>query len=114
MSTPVICANEDFFPQVHASKNTENMRLRDTCLSCIRDFHSGFHRTGCPNGTVPRCGGNQMMFLTAQPCVPHCVYIGEPVSRMASAVSREPEARAEPLAAEPLKKLREADVRSYC
>src|SRR5579859_2741756 len=103
MSTPMICANEDFFPQVSDLKHPDKTRLRERCAWSVRDFHSGFHRTGCPNGIVLRCRGNQMMFLTAQPCVPHCVYIGNRVSRMVSAVSREPEARAEPLAAEPLK-----------
>jgi hypothetical protein len=43
-STPVICANEDFFPQVPDLKNTDKTRLEERSFRCVHNFHSAFHR----------------------------------------------------------------------
>jgi hypothetical protein len=45
-STPVICANKDFFWQPGTLKNTAKMRLEKVVAGSIRDFHRAFHRTG--------------------------------------------------------------------
>jgi len=43
-STPVICANEDFFPHVRELENADKTLSRAADFGRVRDFHSGFHR----------------------------------------------------------------------
>ena len=47
-STPMICANEDFFPQIPDLKNPNEMRLQTAYFRCVGDFHSGFHKMPWP------------------------------------------------------------------
>jgi len=59
MSTPVICAIEDFFPQIPAVKSPVKMRLKNAALAVFLVFHKGFHRNGGTNGIGLRCKGTK-------------------------------------------------------
>ena len=54
-STPVICANEDFFPHVRELQNADKTLLRAAGFGRVRDFHSGFHRIGMPKVLTQTC-----------------------------------------------------------
>jgi hypothetical protein len=54
-STPVICANEDFFPHVRELENADITRSRAADFGCVHDFHSGFHRIGMPKVLAQMC-----------------------------------------------------------
>jgi hypothetical protein len=51
-STPVICANADFFPQIPTVKSPVKMRLKNAALAAFLVFHKGFHRTAERMGLV--------------------------------------------------------------
>jgi hypothetical protein len=44
-STPMICANEDFFQQIPDLKNTDKTRVQERQFPPVLDFHSAFHKT---------------------------------------------------------------------
>ncbi len=73
MSTPVICASADFFPHILTCKNTdENAVVKSTCDAGPR-FPQWFPQNRVNQRAWPEVRMNQMMLLTPQPRVPHCV-----------------------------------------
>jgi hypothetical protein len=50
LSTPVICANADFFRVKAALKNAGKMRAQKVFLPAFHDFHKCFHKMNWPNG----------------------------------------------------------------
>jgi hypothetical protein len=44
-STPVICANVDFFPHIFMFLNPVKMRLKNKRFLSSRLFHSAFHKS---------------------------------------------------------------------
>jgi hypothetical protein len=61
-STPMICANEDFFPQIPDLKNTDKTRVRAAGFWRVRDFHNAFHKIFVPKvlrQNAPNVGMNQ-------------------------------------------------------
>jgi hypothetical protein len=54
-STPMICANEDFFPHIPDLKHTDKTRLRTGGFWRVRDFHSGFHKIFMPKVPAQTC-----------------------------------------------------------
>jgi hypothetical protein len=54
-STPVICANEDFFFHIPDLKNTDKTRPRAARFQHVRDFHSSFHKIFMPKVLAQMC-----------------------------------------------------------
>jgi hypothetical protein len=54
-STPMICANEDFFSHIPGLKNTDKTRVQERRFPPVRDFHSGFHKIFMPKVPVQTC-----------------------------------------------------------
>jgi hypothetical protein len=54
-STPMICANEDFFPHIPDLKNTDKTRLKSGQCGSVRDFHSAFHKIFVPKVLPQTC-----------------------------------------------------------
>jgi hypothetical protein len=54
-STPVICANEDFFPHIPDLKNTDKTRVQERRFPPVLDFHSAFHKISMPKVPAQTC-----------------------------------------------------------
>jgi hypothetical protein len=54
-STPMICANEDFFPHIPDLKNTDKLRARERQFLPLHDFHSAFHKIFMPKVPAQTC-----------------------------------------------------------
>jgi hypothetical protein len=54
-STPMICANEDFFPHIPDLKNTDKLRARERRFRPFLDFHSAFHKIFMPKVPAQTC-----------------------------------------------------------
>src|ERR1051326_241763 len=73
MSTPVICAIEDFFRKSQDAPSSDEWRVKFTTKTVFRDFHKGFHKNRSRKPPLAKGTRTQEALDCATPCASLCV-----------------------------------------